>query len=131
MWPLECKQEFPKIWPGNLVFDPTWPIFELDLDIVKTNILTKFYKNCITNVDRRRTTDDGRRITKDDGEPLTTIAHNEHAVLRWAKNNKGQLLKSYEADSYVFIPDKMWTNGRTEGQTEGQNIDYTLFHRGA
>jgi len=43
MWPLECKQEFPKIWPGDLVFDPTWPIFELGLDIVKANILTKFH----------------------------------------------------------------------------------------
>ena len=40
MWPLECKQEFPKIYPGDLVFDQTWPIFELDLDIFKTNILT-------------------------------------------------------------------------------------------
>jgi len=31
MWPLECKQEFPIIWPGDLVFLPemthiqTWP----------------------------------------------------------------------------------------------------------
>jgi len=23
MWPLECKQEFPKICPGDLVFKPT------------------------------------------------------------------------------------------------------------
>ena len=22
-WPLECKQEFPKICPGDLFFDPT------------------------------------------------------------------------------------------------------------
>jgi len=41
MWPLECKQEFPKIWPSDLVFDLTWPILKLGLDIVKTNILTK------------------------------------------------------------------------------------------
>ena len=26
----------------DLVFDPIWPIFELDLDIIQTNILTKF-----------------------------------------------------------------------------------------
>ena len=36
-------KEFSKIWPSDLVFDPTWPIFELSLDIVKTNILTKFH----------------------------------------------------------------------------------------
>jgi len=55
MLPLECKQEFHKIWPGDLVFDqawpgdlfvnPTWPIFELGLDIVKTNNLIKFHQN--------------------------------------------------------------------------------------
>jgi len=50
MWPLECKQEFPKICPGELVFDLTCFIFELTLDIVKTNILTKFHKNPVTNV---------------------------------------------------------------------------------
>jgi len=27
-------------------------------------------------------TDDGRRTTDDDGQPLTTIAHHEHFVLR-------------------------------------------------
>ena len=50
MWPLECKQECPKICPGDLGFDPTWLIFERGLDIVKTNILTKFHKNPVTNV---------------------------------------------------------------------------------
>jgi len=50
MWPLECKQEFPKICPGDLVFDVTWVIFEFSLDIVNTNILTKFHKNPVTNV---------------------------------------------------------------------------------
>ena len=42
MWPLECSQGFSMIWPTDLVFDPTWPIFELDRDIVKTIILSKF-----------------------------------------------------------------------------------------
>jgi len=42
--------EFFQIWPGDLVFDPTWPIFELGLDIVKTNILTKFDQNWVANV---------------------------------------------------------------------------------
>ena len=50
MWSLECKQDFPKIWSGDLVFDPTWPIFEPSLDIVETNILTKFHQNQVGNV---------------------------------------------------------------------------------
>jgi len=47
---LECKQEFPKICPGDIVFDP---IFELGLDIIKTNNLTMFHKNPVTNVASR------------------------------------------------------------------------------
>jgi len=53
MWPLECKQEFSKSWPGDLVFDPTWHIFEFGLDIVKLNILTKFDENRIANLATR------------------------------------------------------------------------------
>jgi len=53
MGPLECKQEFPKICPGDLVFDPTWPIFELGLDIAKTNILIKFHQNRVANLASR------------------------------------------------------------------------------
>ena len=29
--PLECTQGFSKIWPSDLVFYPTWPIFELGI----------------------------------------------------------------------------------------------------
>ena len=36
---LDCDS---KIWPSDLVFDPTWPIFILFLEIVKANILSKF-----------------------------------------------------------------------------------------
>ena len=32
LWPLECSQCFSMIWPTDLVFDPTWPIFKLDWD---------------------------------------------------------------------------------------------------
>ena len=39
---LECKQDFSKIWPSDLLFDPTQPMIELDRDIIKTNILSKF-----------------------------------------------------------------------------------------
>ena len=46
-------KEFSKIWPSDLVFDLTWPIFKLGLDIFKTNIQTKFYQNWVTNVAAR------------------------------------------------------------------------------
>ena len=38
------KRFFSKIWFSNLVFDPTWPSLELDLDIMMINILTNFHK---------------------------------------------------------------------------------------
>ena len=31
-----------KIWPKNLVLDPTWSVFILIQEIVRANILTKF-----------------------------------------------------------------------------------------
>ena len=40
--PQECSQGFSMIWPTDLVFYPTSPIFELDWDIVKMIILSKF-----------------------------------------------------------------------------------------
>ena len=43
MWPLEHQQDFPLIWPGELVFDIKWPSFKLDLEIIKTNILSNIY----------------------------------------------------------------------------------------
>ena len=30
LWPLECSQGFSMIWPTDLVFDPIWPIYDLD-----------------------------------------------------------------------------------------------------
>ena len=42
LWSLKCSQGFSMIWPTDLVFDPTWPIFELDRDIDKMIILSKF-----------------------------------------------------------------------------------------
>ena len=53
MWPLECLQGFPLIWPGDLVFDPRWPSFKLDLKIIKTNILSKIHDDCFKNVTAR------------------------------------------------------------------------------
>ena len=42
LWPPECSQGFSMIWPTDLVFDMAWSIFELDRDIVKMIILSKF-----------------------------------------------------------------------------------------
>ena len=42
---LELKQEFSKNRPGDLLFDPALPIFELPQGIIKTNILIKFEKD--------------------------------------------------------------------------------------
>ena len=39
--PLESPHGFPKNWPNDLAFDPTWPIFNSGLDFIKMNILTK------------------------------------------------------------------------------------------
>ena len=50
---LECTQGFSKIWPSDLVFDPTWPSFEADLDIIMVNILTKFHELWIKTVPSR------------------------------------------------------------------------------
>ena len=42
LWPQECSQGFSMIWPTDLVFDPTSPIFQLNWDIVRMIILSKF-----------------------------------------------------------------------------------------
>ena len=47
MWPLEYQQGFPLIWPGHLVFDPKWPSFKLDLEIIKMNILSNIYDDSL------------------------------------------------------------------------------------
>ena len=50
MWPLEHQQGFPLIWPGDLVSDIKWPSFKLDLEIMKTNILSNIYDDYLKNV---------------------------------------------------------------------------------
>ena len=45
LWPLEGERCFKAILPSDLVFDPTWPIFKLNHDIIKMNILGKFYED--------------------------------------------------------------------------------------
>ena len=44
MWPLQRTQDFSKICPCYLVFDPKCPVFKLILDSIMTNILTKFHE---------------------------------------------------------------------------------------
>ena len=41
------------IWPDDLVFDPRWPSFELDLEIIKTNILSKSHDDYLKHVTAR------------------------------------------------------------------------------
>ena len=53
MWPLECQQGFPLIWPNDLMFDPKWPNFELDLEILKRNILSNIHDDHFKNVTLR------------------------------------------------------------------------------
>ena len=38
------------MWPGDLVFDPTWLSFEPDLEIIKKNIFSKIHNDCFKNV---------------------------------------------------------------------------------
>ena len=45
LWPLEGEQAFEAIWPSDIVFNPTWPVFEFDLDIILTDNLAKFHED--------------------------------------------------------------------------------------
>ena len=51
MWPLELQQCFPLIWPGDLDPDIKWPSFKLDLEIIKTNILSNIYDDYLKKCD--------------------------------------------------------------------------------
>ena len=50
LWPLQCKQDFNKIWPSDLLFDPIPPMIQLDRNIIKTNILSKLEEECLNTV---------------------------------------------------------------------------------
>ena len=41
------------MWPGDLVFDPMWPSFKIDLELIKTNILSKTHDDSFKNVTAR------------------------------------------------------------------------------
>ena len=41
------------MWPDDLVSDTTWPSFEPDLELIKTNILCKIHDDCLKNVTAR------------------------------------------------------------------------------
>ena len=41
------------IWPGDLNFDPKGSSFELELEIIKTNLLSKIHNECFKDVTTR------------------------------------------------------------------------------
>ena len=43
LWPLVCSQALFITWPTNLLFDPTQPIFKLDLNFVRIINLSKYH----------------------------------------------------------------------------------------
>ena len=53
MWLLDLIQGFSKIWPSDLVFHPSWPIFKLVRDIIKANILSNFQEYWTENMASR------------------------------------------------------------------------------
>ena len=61
--------------------------YEVSSQLAQGSRRSRLLKQLLTSHDGRRTTHDGRRTT-DDGHWLTTIAHHEHFVLRWAKKTQ-------------------------------------------
>ena len=76
LWPLEGEQGFKEIWPSDLVFDRTWPIFDFVLDIIKTNI------------PRYNTFYEMKGGGANNGHSVITIAHLEHFEDRWTEGRK-------------------------------------------
>ena len=73
MWPLERTQGF--FLRFDLVFDPTFPIFKLVRDFIKTNILTNFHDNQTKNLASRAYTSqkvDATQPTTHDGHSTIT-----------------------------------------------------------
>ena len=56
IWRLEHQQGFPLIWTGDLGTNIKWPSFKLDLEIIKTNILSKIYDDYLKNATSRMST---------------------------------------------------------------------------
>ena len=85
IWPLERSQGFSIFRPTDLVFDGTWPSFELDLDIIKMNILTNIHKDPMKNVTSRVVTSKSLRTHR----RTTDTARSQKLTLslcdRWAK----------------------------------------------
>ena len=133
MQPLQHSKGFSNIWPGGLLFDPTLTIFILVRDVIKTNILIKFYDYRTENVTSRvykmffldltlwptfwadmnhfwtlsrfhqGKHSDNQRHTPHNGHSMITLAHSKHFVLRWA--NKRAMIALYHCTGwYVKIP---------------------------
>ena len=48
-WYFTMTENFSKFCPGDQVFNPTLLVFKLNVDVVKTNILTKFHEDPLYN----------------------------------------------------------------------------------
>ena len=48
--PVECIHGYIQIWPSDLDFGSTWPIFNWGLAFIKIKILTKFHEDWIKTV---------------------------------------------------------------------------------
>ena len=83
MWPLERTQGFSKIWPSDLVFDPTWPFSNLSEISSRQTFWLIFMIIGLKMWPLERT--QGKKLKSHDGHSTITIAHSEHFVLRWAK----------------------------------------------
>ena len=108
MWPQERTQGFSKIWPSDLVFDPTWPIFQLLRNFIATNILTKFHDCQTGNVACRAYT----RFLRIWSNDLVLTRHDIFSNSSYISSRK-----TFWASSMI-IGLKMWPLERTQNFSE-------------
>ena len=92
---LWSVNSFLLIWPGDLLFDPMWPSFELDLEIIKTNILSKIHDDCFKNVTARVLT----RFSADLAQWPSFWPH-VTKFRTWPRNHRD---KRFEQDSWWLL----------------------------
>ena len=104
--PVEAEQWFNEIWPSKLVFNPTWPVFKLDHDIIKSNFLAEFYEDWSKTVAPGVHTTFWRNLTQ---WPSFFIRHNPHSNL--TKVLSSQIFKQ----CFTKIEAKLWPPGCIQG----------------
>ena len=92
------KKVSPLIWLGDLVFDPKWPSFKLDLEIIKANILSKIHDVCFINVTARELT---RIYTDVAGWP--SFWPHVTQFRTWPRNHNDKHL-----NRFMMIASKVW-----------------------